>query len=96
MVLNLGPSHPSMHGTLRVVVELDGETIHKANIEIGFLHCGFEKLAEYRTYNQWLTATDRIPDRPSIPPIPSINHSTDVSSPVAASRSNNSSVGEDP
>lgn len=60
MVLNLGPSHPAMHGTLRVVAEVDGETIVKATLEIGFLHCGFEKLAEHRTYTQWLTVTDRM------------------------------------
>jgi len=60
MVLNIGPSHPAMHGTLRIVAELDGETITKATLEIGYLHCGFEKLAEHRTYNQWLTVTDRM------------------------------------
>ncbi|MHC4778815.1 MAG: NADH-quinone oxidoreductase subunit D, partial [Planctomycetota bacterium] len=60
VVMNLGPSHPAMHGTLRVVIEVDGETIVKASQEIGYLHCGFEKLAEHRTYTQWLTATDRM------------------------------------
>ncbi|MHC5036932.1 MAG: NADH dehydrogenase (quinone) subunit D [Planctomycetota bacterium] len=60
MVMNLGPSHPAMHGTLRIIAEVDGETIVKASQEIGYLHCGFEKLAESRTYTQWLTVTDRM------------------------------------
>ena len=45
MVLNMGPQHPSTHGVLRVVLELDGETILKARPEIGFLHTGIEKQA---------------------------------------------------
>jgi len=60
MVLNLGPSHPAMHGTLRVVVELDGEIIRKATPEIGYLHRGMEKLSEHRTYPQILPLTDRL------------------------------------
>jgi NADH-quinone oxidoreductase subunit D len=52
MVLNFGPSHPATHGTLRVILEMDGEVITKATPEIGFLHCGFEKLGEHLDYNQ--------------------------------------------
>jgi NADH-quinone oxidoreductase subunit D len=60
MVINFGPQHPAMHGTLRMVLTLDGETVKKAVPEIGYLHTGFEKLAEYRTYNQYIVATDRM------------------------------------
>ncbi|UCH11702.1 MAG: NADH-quinone oxidoreductase subunit D, partial [Fidelibacterota bacterium] len=60
MVLNMGPSHPATHGTLRVIVELDGEVITKATPEIGFLHCGFEKLGEHLDFNQFVTVTDRM------------------------------------
>ncbi len=58
--LNIGPSHPAMHGTLRVMVELDGETIVRANCEIGFLHRCFEKMAETHPYNQVIPYTDRL------------------------------------
>ncbi len=60
MLLNLGPQHPAMHGTLRNVLELDGERIVRANPEIGFLHTGFEKLGEHMSYNQWVTLSDRM------------------------------------
>ncbi|UCD37423.1 MAG: NADH dehydrogenase (quinone) subunit D [Fidelibacterota bacterium] len=60
MVLNFGPSHPATHGTLRVIVELDGELVTKAVPEIGFLHCGFEKLGEHLDFNQFVTVTDRM------------------------------------
>lgn len=60
MVLNFGPSHPSTHGTLRIIMELDGETVVKATPEIGFLHSGFEKLGEHLDYNQYITITDRM------------------------------------
>lgn len=60
LVLNFGPQHPAMHGTLRAILELDGERIVKATPEIGYLHTGFEKLGEHRTYNQWITASDRM------------------------------------
>jgi len=60
MVLNFGPSHPATHGTLRLVMELDGEVVVKVTPEIGYLHHGFEKLGEYRTYNQVVTITDRM------------------------------------
>ena len=60
MVINFGPQHPAMHGTLRMVMRLDGERIRKADPEIGFLHTGFEKLGEHRTYNQYIVVTDRM------------------------------------
>ncbi len=60
MVLNMGPQHPATHGTLRVLLELEGEKIVRADTEIGYLHTGFEKLAEYMTYHQWVTVTDRM------------------------------------
>ena len=58
--LNIGPSHPAMHGTLRVMVELDGETIVRATPEIGYLHRCFEKMAETHPYNQVIPYTDRL------------------------------------
>lgn len=58
--LNIGPSHPAMHGTLRVMVELDGETIVRVNNEIGYLHRCFEKMAETHPYNQVIPYTDRL------------------------------------
>jgi NADH-quinone oxidoreductase subunit D len=60
MVLNLGPQHPSTHGVLRVVLELAGETVVKATPVIGYLHTGFEKTYEARTYLQGVTLTDRM------------------------------------
>jgi len=60
MVLNMGPSHPSTHGVLRVVLELDGETITRADPDIGYLHRGDEKIAENMTYNQFVPYTDRL------------------------------------
>lgn len=60
MILNFGPSHPSTHGTLRIVVELEGETIMNAWAEIGFLHTGFEKLGETLNYNQFVPLSDRM------------------------------------
>jgi len=60
LFLNFGPSHPATHGTLRLVLELDGECIIDCVPEIGYLHHGFEKLGEYRTYNQVVTITDRM------------------------------------
>jgi NADH-quinone oxidoreductase subunit C/D len=58
--LNVGPSHPAMHGTLRVMVELDGETINRSHVEIGYLHRCFEKMAETHPYNQVIPYTDRL------------------------------------
>src|SRR5262245_1677710 len=60
MVLNMGPSHPSTHGVLRIVLELDGEIITKAMPDIGYLHRGDEKIAENMTYNQFVPYTDRL------------------------------------
>ena len=60
LVLNLGPSHPAMHGTFRVQVLLDGENIREAEAEIGYLHRNFEKMAEERTYWQIIPYTDRL------------------------------------
>lgn len=60
MQINLGPHHPSTHGVLRVVLELDGETIVDARPDIGFLHRGLEKLAEHRTYHQFIVLSDRL------------------------------------
>jgi NADH-quinone oxidoreductase subunit D len=60
MVLNMGPQHPSTHGVLRVVLELNGEIVVKARPVIGYLHTGIEKNMEAKTYSQALTMTDRI------------------------------------
>jgi NADH-quinone oxidoreductase subunit D len=60
MVLNMGPQHPSTHGVLRVVLELDGEKVVKAIPEIGYLHTGIEKSCEAKTYSQAITLTDRL------------------------------------
>lgn len=60
MPINVGPSHPAMHGTLRVMAELDGETIVRAACEIGYLHRCFEKMAETHPYNQVIPYTDRL------------------------------------
>ncbi len=60
MVLNFGPQHPATHGTLRIVLELDGEVVVRAEPHIGYLHSGFEKLGEYKNYNQWITLSDRM------------------------------------
>ncbi len=59
MTLNMGPQHPSTHGVLRIVLELDGETITKADPDIGFLHTGIEKQAEALTWQQVVPLTDR-------------------------------------
>lgn len=58
--LNIGPSHPATHGTLRVMALLDGEKVHRANVELGFLHRCFEKMAETHPYNQVIPYTDRL------------------------------------
>jgi NADH-quinone oxidoreductase subunit D len=60
MTLNMGPQHPSTHGVLRIVLELDGETILKAMPDIGFLHTGIEKQCETRTWAQVVPLTDRV------------------------------------
>lgn len=60
MTLNMGPQHPSTHGVLRVLLELEGELITKARPEIGFLHTGIEKECEVKTYQQVVPLTDRV------------------------------------
>ena len=60
MVLNMGPQHPSTHGVLRILLELDGEIITNAQPEIGFLHTGIEKQAEALGWQQVVTLTDRM------------------------------------
>jgi NADH-quinone oxidoreductase subunit D len=59
MLVNIGPQHPATHGVLRLVVELDGETVVRVIPHVGYLHSGFEKLGEYRHYNQIIPLTDR-------------------------------------
>jgi NADH-quinone oxidoreductase subunit D len=60
MILNMGPQHPSTHGVLRLVLEMSSETVLKATPVIGYLHTGFEKTYEARTYQQGVTLTDRM------------------------------------
>jgi len=60
LILNFGPQHPSAHGVLRLILELDGEIIIKADAHIGLLHRGTEKLIEYKTYWQALPYFDRL------------------------------------
>src|SRR5580700_470826 len=60
MTLNMGPQHPSTHGVLRIVLELEGETIRSAAPDIGFLHTGIEKQCEAMTGAKALTLTDRV------------------------------------
>ncbi|HLT45787.1 MAG TPA: NADH dehydrogenase (quinone) subunit D [Rubricoccaceae bacterium] len=59
MVLNLGPQHPATHGVIRFVLRLDGENIESCLLDIGYLHRGIEKLAEVKTYQEWMPYTDR-------------------------------------
>jgi NADH-quinone oxidoreductase subunit D len=60
MVLNMGPSHPATHGVLRILLELDGEVITRADPDVGYLHRGDEKIAENMTYTQFIPYTDRL------------------------------------
>jgi NADH-quinone oxidoreductase subunit D len=60
MILNIGPQHPATHGTLRLVVRLDGERVIAADPVIGYMHRGYEKLTEFRTYPQITTLINRI------------------------------------
>jgi NADH-quinone oxidoreductase subunit D len=59
LLVNIGPQHPATHGVLRLVLELEGETVKRCIPHVGYLHSGFEKLGEYRTYNQIIPLTDR-------------------------------------
>jgi len=59
MLINIGPQHPATHGVLRLVIELDGETVIRVIPHVGYLHAGCEKLGEYRQYNQIIPLTDR-------------------------------------
>jgi NADH-quinone oxidoreductase subunit D len=60
MLINIGPQHPATHGVLRLVLELDGETVVRCTPHIGYLHSSFEKLGEYRSWNQIIPLTDRM------------------------------------
>jgi NADH-quinone oxidoreductase subunit D len=59
MLLNVGPAHPAMHGTVRMVLELSGETLVHADVQIGYLHRGFEKMCERGTWLQVFPYVDR-------------------------------------
>ncbi|HET7442552.1 MAG TPA: NADH-quinone oxidoreductase subunit D, partial [Terriglobales bacterium] len=60
MILNMGPQHPSTHGVLRVILEIDGETVIRIMPDIGYLHTGIEKTCEAKFYQQVVPLTDRI------------------------------------
>ena len=60
MTLNIGPQHPSTHGVLRLVAKVDGEKVHDVKPVLGYMHRGYEKLAEVRTYPQITTLVNRI------------------------------------
>lgn len=60
MMINMGPSHPAMHGTIRIMLELDGERVLNSEVEVGYLHRGFEKICEHKTYFNLLPYTDRL------------------------------------
>ena len=60
LVLNMGPQHPSTHGVLRLILELDGETVTECRLGIGYLHTGIEKNCEYRTWTQGVTFVTRM------------------------------------
>src|SRR5512143_2684818 len=60
MILNMGPQHPATHGVLRLLVKLDGERVVASVPELGYLHRGYEKLAEASTYHEFIPHTDRL------------------------------------
>ena len=60
MLLNVGPAHPAMHGIVRIITALDGETVVGADVEIGYLHRAFEKMCEQGPYNNAIPYTDRL------------------------------------
>lgn len=67
IVVNLGPVHPATHGVLRLILELDGETVRETRVDTGYLHTGIEKTMEYRTWTQGVTLCTyglRCPDLP--------------------------------
>jgi len=59
-MINMGPSHPAMHGTIRIMLELDGEKVLNSEVEVGYLHRGFEKTCEHKSYFSLLPYTDRL------------------------------------
>src|SRR5437867_12096859 len=60
MTVNMGPQHPSTHGVLRLVLELDGETVQSADVTIGYLHTGIEKTAEQKKWQQVIPLVERM------------------------------------
>ena len=60
MTINMGPQHPATHGVLRLVLEIDGETVVRCTPHLGYLHRGMEKIAENKTYLQFIPYTDRL------------------------------------
>jgi NADH-quinone oxidoreductase subunit D len=60
MTVNMGPQHPSTHGVLRLVLELDGETVNSADVTIGYLHTGIEKTAEQKKWQQVIPLVERM------------------------------------
>ena len=60
IVVNMGPQHPSTHGVLRLILEIEGETVVEARCGIGYLHTGIEKNLEYRTWTQGVTFVTRM------------------------------------
>ncbi len=60
MILNMGPQHPATHGVLRLALQLNGEMIEKAKLDVGYLHRGVEKIAENKTYQEFMPYTDRM------------------------------------
>ena len=88
MVLNIGPQHPATHGTLRLVVRLDGERVVAADPIIGYMHRGYEKLVEFRTYPQITTLINRIDWLSSfaneVPFISAAEHLMDIEPPPRA------------
>src|SRR3954465_13376140 len=60
IVVNMGPQHPSTHGVLRLILELEGETVTEARVGIGYLHTGIEKNLEYRNWTQGVTFVTRM------------------------------------
>jgi NADH:ubiquinone oxidoreductase subunit D len=74
MLLNIGPAHPAMHGIIRIIAKLDGEEIQAADVEIGYLHRGFEKMAEIVDYNGDIPYTDRLN---YVSPLPGMDYQFD-------------------